>query len=138
MVVKEYAFVIFTAEENSDVIFAHFPQSIKVDLELAKQLISYRLDFAKGLRHYLVMDISNVKHITAQAKEYTQFAPEAVANILGAAFIAGNPVSSLFANIFIKAQNKFPSKYFSSKEDAFNWVEELKKKSPVVKDTFYQ
>ena len=43
-------------------------------------------------------------------------------NILGAAFIATNPVSALFANIFIKTQKDFQAKFFSNKEDAFDWI----------------
>jgi hypothetical protein len=72
--------------------------------------------------HYLVLDMSNVRAITAQAKSYLQAPDAGLKHILGAALIAANPVSAMIANIFIKTPKDFQAKFFTNKEDAFDWV----------------
>jgi hypothetical protein len=49
-------------------------------------------------------------------------------NILGAAFIASNPVSTLLANIFTKTSN-IDSKFLRNEKDALSWIVELKRKN---------
>jgi hypothetical protein len=122
MTTLKYPLVVFYVQGNSNIIFAEFPNNLKIDLAIAREIVANRLDFAKNRKHYIIIDVSNVKEITPEAKEYMQRPETGQKNILGAAFIATNPVSALFANIFIKTQKDFQAKFFANKEDAFDWI----------------
>src|SRR5258706_14447537 len=97
----KYPMVIFYSDRNSDIIFAEFPGNLKIDLAVAREIVANRLDFAKGSKHFVIIDVSNVKDITPEAKDYMQARETGQKNILGAAFIATNPVTAFFANILI-------------------------------------
>jgi hypothetical protein len=119
---------VYYMENNSDIIFTEFPDKLKVDLTKARELVAHRLDFTQNKKHFMIIDISNVSEVTTEAKEYLQRADSGLKNILGAAFIGTNPVSTMIANIFIKTPKDFQAKFFSNREDAFDWIHELKKK----------
>jgi hypothetical protein len=129
MILRKYPLVTCSTETHSDIIFAEFPGNLKIDLAVAKEIVANRLDFAKNKKHYVVLDASNVREITPEAKEYMQRPDTGQKDILGIAFIATNPVSALFANIFIKTQKDFQAKFFSKKKDAFDWIIEHRQKA---------
>jgi hypothetical protein len=119
--------VYYTASD-SDIIFAEFPANQKIDLAKAKEMVAYRLDMAQSKKHFIIVDISNVREVSKEAKEFLQQAENGLKNILGAAFIATNPVSALIANIFIKTPKDFEAKFFANKSDAFTWILDQRKK----------
>lgn len=113
----------------ADVIFVEFCTNLRVDLAAARHIVAKRLHFAENKTHYLVMDMSNVRSVTAEAKKYLQAPSGGLKNILGAALIASNPVSALIANIFVKTPKDFQAKFFYNKEDALNWVYKQREKN---------
>ena len=122
MKTEDYPLIICCTEDSSDVVFVEFPDNLRVDLAAAQQIVAGRLEFTQDKNHYLVIDISNVRHVSTEAKEFLQRPDAGLKNILGAAFIASNPVSALIANIFIKTPMKFQAKFFWKKDDAFDWI----------------
>ena len=124
MKVREHPLVVWSTIGSSDVVYAEFPEGVRVDLATAVEIVTSRLEFMEGKKHYLVTDMTNVREITPEAKEYMQGPEGGLKNILGAALIASNPVSSLIANIFVKVRKDFPAKFFTNKQDAFDWIYE--------------
>lgn len=118
---------------ESDIIFAEFPDNLKVNLEVAKAIVSDRLVFTKNQLHYIIFDVSNVKEITTEAKEFMQQPDYGLKNILGAAFLATNPMATLIAKIFVKTQKDFQAKFFNTKEDAFEWILTYREKDKLRK-----
>jgi hypothetical protein len=111
-----------TACNVADIVFVEFCANLQVDLEAAQQMVAERLSFTHAKKHYLVLDMSNVRAVTAQAKKYLQAPDGGLKHILGAALIAGNPVSAMIANIFVKTPKDFQAKFFNNKKDAYEWV----------------
>lgn len=128
MKIKKYAFVTCSQEINESIVFSEYPNNLIVDLSTAEDMVASRLDFTDHKPHYIIIDLSNVKKVTAEAKEYMQSPEGGLKNILGAAFLASNPVSALIANIFIKTPKKFEAKFFYNKASAVRWIEGLKEK----------
>jgi hypothetical protein len=126
MKIKVYPLIICSVEPDTDILFLEYQKNTKVNLTVAEETVINRLEFMENKQHYLVLDISNVQQITHEAKVYLQNPKTGLKNILGAAFIAPNPLSVLFANIFIKTPKNFHAKFFSKKKDALNWIMELK------------
>lgn len=131
MIVKQYPLITFSTEPGSDIVFMEFPLPLEVDLEKARKIVGYRLQFTENRQHYLVSDTTNVQHVTAEAKEFLQQPEAGLKNILGAAFIGGNPVAALIANIFVKTPKDFEARFFTSREAAFTWIERQKVKMKI-------
>jgi hypothetical protein len=128
MKIQKYTYITCRTELSDNIIFAEYADSLKVDLVIAKEIVSSRMEFTEGKDHYVVIDVSNVKQVTAEAKEYMQSPEGGLKNILGAAFLASNPVAALIANIFIKTPKEFEAKFFYNKASAIRWIEELQRK----------
>jgi hypothetical protein len=123
---KIYPLTTISTEEDENIVFIEYCQNLKVNLVFAEEIVSSRLDFTEGKKHYVILDVTNIKSVTQEAKVYLLNPETGIKNILGAAFIAGNPVAALIANIFIKPPKNFPSRFFSKKTDALKWINELK------------
>ena len=126
MIVKKYPLMTCSTEPGSDIVFTEYAANLKLDLAKAQEIVNNRLQFTENRQHYLISDASNVRHITTEAKEFLQRPDAGLKNILGAAFVASNPVAALIANIFIKTPKNFQARFFSSREAALAWIEENK------------
>lgn len=107
---------------ESDIVMASFARGTRLDLEMARQIVAQRLHLTNNKKHYLVADASNVRSITADAKNFLQKPETGLKNISGAALIASNPLSALIANIFIKTPADFITRFFFNERDALNWI----------------
>jgi hypothetical protein len=122
MKIGEYPLVVYSTGKIDDIVFLEFPNSLRVDLSVAREIVANRLDFTKNEKHYLIIDISNVKEISLKAKEYMQRPDAGLRNILGAAFIANNPIAALIASIFVKTTKEFPARFFTERTEAYSWI----------------
>jgi len=126
---KEYPFVILSiVDDSGDIVFKEFKNNLHLDLVMAKEIVANRMEFTQNKAHYVIVDFSNVKQVGLDAKQYLRDPEGGFKNILGAAFIGGNIVSALIANIFFKMQKDFEARYFTNKDEAIRWLVELKKK----------
>ena len=125
MIKKTFPLATFEVDAGNRILSAEFTANVKVDLAIAKELVRNRIEITNGNPYYLIIEFSNVREVTQKAKEYLLDADGGLHNILGAAFLANNPVSALIANIFIKSSKKFPARYFSKKADAVQWIIDL-------------
>jgi hypothetical protein len=109
-------------ESEGDIIMAALQSRVNIDLKMAEQIVAERLKFSENKEHYLVVDVSKVLSITAEAKKYFQTHDGGLKKILGAALIATNPLAALIANIFIKTPTQFKSRFFSNESEALVWI----------------
>jgi hypothetical protein len=122
---------IFSISDNNDVVFVEFPKDLQVTIDMAKEMVAARINFTQNKKHYLILDMSNIKNITAEAKKYMQMQEGGLKNILGAALIGSNPISTLISNVFIKTPKNFQAKFFQNKKDAIDWIY-LKKENKIA------
>ncbi|HXU25855.1 MAG TPA: hypothetical protein VN698_01380 [Bacteroidia bacterium] len=127
MKVKKYPFVTCSKEVEDNIIYVEYAENLIVNMAIAKELVASRLDFAENQKHYVIIDVSNVKQVTSEAKKYLQSKEAGLKDILAGAFIASNNISALFANIFAKTPG-ITSTFVASKKDALIWINEVKKK----------
>jgi hypothetical protein len=128
MKTKSFPLTTFKIEDDEDIVFIEYCPNLKIDLVNANEIVSNRLEFMGNEKHYVIMDATNVKSISKEARIYLLDPTGGTKNILGSAIIASNPVAALLANIIIKSTKNFPSKFFHKKSDAIKWIKELKKK----------
>lgn len=127
METMKYSIMLYNDGQHGDIIFVEFREHLKVDLELAMEIVMKRLRFVQNQKHYLLIDLSNVKGVTSDAKEYLQRPDAGLKDILAAAFVGANPLAHLISKIFIKTPKDFPAKFFQNRVSAFRWVQEYRK-----------
>ena len=129
LIIKKYSLTTLSRLPDTNIVFMEYIKNLRVDLLVAQELVASRLDFMGDQMHYILIDFSNLRQLTYEAKQYMQSAEGGGKNILGGAFIASNPVAALLANIFVKTQKTIPVKFFSDRKDALLWIEKLKQSS---------
>lgn len=123
---KEYKHISFWKLEEDIVLFRYSPK-VEIDLTIAHELVENRLDFAAGKSIYALIDFTNVKSVTKEARDYMNSAEGGLQGISGGAFLSNNVVATLFVNLYLKVSNpKIPAKFFTSQADALQWLKKIK------------
>lgn len=114
--------IVRLVEHYDDIVFIELGKSQEVNLVQAKEVVACRIEIANNKKHYFILDTSNVKRVSADAKQYLQDEEGGLKNIVGAAFVASNPVAAMIANIFVKTPKNFPARFFFSRAHALAWI----------------
>jgi len=124
---EEYKYATLWTEEDEKIIFAHYAPQLEIDINIAHELVKNRLEFCKNKPHYILIDFSNTKSVTKEAREYMNSPEGGLKYILGGAFLSDNIVSNVFINLYLKINRpSVPAKFFTKKEDALAWLKGLK------------
>lgn len=115
-------------EIKDGILLGPYPPDFRIDLEIAKRIVQERLDFVNGQSFPALIDTTEVKSITKEARDYFN-SDIAAAGISSAAIIVGSVFMSYIANFMIKVnwrRNKMPMRVFTDKNEALNWLKSLK------------
>lgn len=120
---QESKFATLWKEDDSDVIFASYAPKLDVTLDIAKELVENRMEFSEGKDHFVVIDFSNIKSVTKEARDYMNDPKGGLAGIRGGAFLSSNVVSTLLINLYLKINKPvIPSKFFTDRKEALKWL----------------
>lgn len=122
---RQYNYVTCYSFDELNFFLAEYATDLRVDLDVAKQIVADRLEFTQHEEHYLVIDLSNVKEVTPEAKDFLQHPNGGLYKIKAAALFANNPVGTLLAQVYAKTPTTFPCQFFTSREDAIRWIQEF-------------
>jgi hypothetical protein len=123
---KEYGNISFGKIER-DIIFFKYKPSIEIDINTARDLVQKRLDYTAGGAVYTLIDFTNVKSVTKEARDYMNSPEGGLKGILGGAFLSNSIVATLFINLYLKVSNpSIPAKFFTNSMDAISWLKKVK------------
>ena len=123
---KEYENITFGKIENNIVFFKYKP-SIVIDINTAKDLVKNRMDYTAGKSVYTLIDFTNVKSVTKEARDYMNSPEGGLKGILGGAFLSNSVVATLFVNLYLKVSTpSVPAKFFTNEKDAVGWLRKIK------------
>jgi hypothetical protein len=126
--VKEYKYITIWVEEDKDILISTYLPGLEVDLAIAQDLVRCRLDYSNGAPRYTLIDFTNIKGANKEVRDYMNSPEGGLKGILGGAFLSNNVVSNVFINLYLKINRPVvPAKFFTKKEDAINWLKNLKK-----------
>jgi len=127
---KSYPYItVWTEEDQDDILISSYQPGLHVDINIARDLINSRLDYCQGKPMYVLIDFTNVKSVTKEAREYMNHPEGGLKGVLGGAFLSGNVVATLFVNLYLKLSAPvIPAKFFTKRADAITWLKELKEK----------
>ena len=93
-----------------------------IDLDVSKEEIAAYAVLCKNEVRPLLVDIRNVKSVTGEARSH--LAGEEGAKVTRAiALLIGSPLSRIMGNFFLGLNKpSFPSKLFTSEEEALIWL----------------
>jgi hypothetical protein len=124
---KEYKTVSFWKEKDEDIVFFKYAPQLEINIDTAKEIVESRLEYTKGEQVYTLIDFTNVKLVTKEGRDYMNNSEGGLKGILGGAFLSNSLVTTLFINLYLSINKpSVPAKFFTKKEEALNWLQELK------------
>ncbi|PWA04384.1 DUF7793 family protein [Flavobacterium psychrotolerans] len=125
----ECKYTSFWKEEHEGIIFFNYSPQLEMTLPIAKELVNDRLDYFKGNSYNVLIDVTNLKSITKEAREYMSSPDWGLKGISGGAFLSKNIVTNVILNLFISINKPtVPAKFFTKKDEALRWLIEIKHK----------
>jgi hypothetical protein len=125
---QQFKHTSFWKEEDNDILFWDYSPQTVIDIEIAKELVEDRLKHTEGKALYSIADVTNLKSVTKEAREYMSSPNGGLRGILGGAFLSNTIVTNVVVNLYLKINKPaVPAKFFAKKEDAIIWIRNLKK-----------
>ncbi len=111
------------------ILIIEFADGITIDLEKAKQIVEARQKFTNGAPCPCLGIASKSMTLTKEARDYFS-SEEGMKGIKATAFIADSVFKMFLANFFLSvsvSKKRFPSKIFTEKERAIQWLKQFTK-----------
>lgn len=113
-------------EMKDDILYGWY-KDILITLEIAKQVVSIRLEFASNRPVLMLAAERGVKGFTREARQYLS-SEEGLYGVLAGSIVTKRAFSSHLANFFIQvSMNKpiVPIRAFSSTNEALTWLRKI-------------
>jgi len=124
---KGYQTVTFWKESDDDIVFFKYAPQLEMNMDVAKDIVRSRLEYTNNKSVFTLIDFTNVKSVTKEARDYMNSPEGGLKGILGGAFLSNSVVATLFVNLYLKVSNPtIPAKFFTSREDALQWLKKVK------------
>jgi hypothetical protein len=114
-------------ELKGDLLIATYKKDLKVNLDIAKEIIGERHEFTNHKPVVVLVYNQGVVRMDKRAREYLS-SGDGVKGIIAAAIVVGSPFTSFMANFFVSVNKpKMPAKVFSNEEEALKWLTRFRK-----------
>lgn len=124
---KEYKNTFFWKEDHEDVLFFKYSPKLEMNIDAAKEIVKSRLEYTNGKSMYTLIDVTNLKSATKEARDYMNSPEGGLKGVLGGAFLSNNVVATLVINLFLKFSHlAIPAKFFTNKAEAIHWLTKVK------------
>jgi hypothetical protein len=118
---------IYSHPSQPDVVFGSYAPHLHIDLAVARELIDNRIEFAEGRSVYTLIDFTNVKSVTKEARDYMNSAEGGLRGLRGGAFLSNNVVSTLLVNLYLQiSKPAIPARFFTNESDALRWIAKMR------------
>ncbi len=123
----EYETASFWKETDNDILFFKYAPRLEMTIDVAKEIVRSRLEYSQGVSMYVLIDATNIKSATKEARDYMNSFDGGLKGVLGGAFLSNNVVATLVINLFLKVSKlPVPAKFFSDKTEAIKWLRKIK------------
>jgi hypothetical protein len=115
----ESQYVTMWVEEG--ILCAEFSKGLEMTLEIAKSCVEARIFFSKGKSYPLLVDMTEVKSMTWEARKY--MASMGSTLVKAGALLTRSLLSRTVGNVFLKIDRPpVPVRLFTSKQNARSWL----------------
>lgn len=124
---KQYETASFWKEGEDDIIFFKYSPRLEMTIDVAKEIVNSRLEYCDGASTYVLIDATNIKSATKEARDYMISREGGLKGVLGGAFLSNSVVATLAINLFLKVSNlPVPARFFTNKDDAVKWLRKIR------------
>lgn len=124
---KEYQTASFWKEGDDDILLFKYSPRLEMTIDVAKEIVRSRLEYCHGESMYVLIDATNIKSATKEARDYMNSTEGGLKGVLGGAFLSNNVVATLVINLFLKVSHPpIPAKFFTNKKEALAWLRKIK------------
>lgn len=110
------------------ILFSNYKKQLDIDLDIAKRIVKDRIEFTGGASYPILIDFTNLKSATKEARDYMNDPNGGLKGLLGGAFLTNSVVTTVFINLYLKINKpSIPARFFTKKEDAIKWLKEIEK-----------
>jgi len=112
-------------EIKDGIIYARYRPGVIVTLEMAKDMVKSRVEFAENVSYPAVVFIDGLKSISKEARDY--LAEDGTIGLVAGALVMKSVYNTFIGNFFLKLTSPpFPSKIFTDLNSALEWLEQYK------------
>ena len=124
---KEYKNTFFWKEEDDDILFFKYSPKLEMNIDTAKEIVRSRLEYTGGKPMYTLIDATNLKSATKEARDYMTSSEGGLKGVLGGAFLSNSVLATLVINLFLMVSHPaIPAKFFTNKDEAVKWLRKSK------------
>lgn len=126
---KEYKYVTFWKEGvDEEILFFTYAPKLEMTIEVARDIVASRLSYTGNQSVFTVIDVSNLKSTTKEARDYMSDPNGGLVGINAGAFLSNSVVTTVIINLFLKINKpSVPAKFFTSKDEALKWIRAVRK-----------
>lgn len=122
----ENDFIKFWIED--DILYSQFKKPINGTIENIKAIIDLRTEISDGKKQYWCYDFNGINSYDKEARDYAE--KNGQEHLSACAAILNSHIAKFILNAFMRLKKPIvPLKGFTKKNDAINWLNELKKKN---------
>lgn len=123
----------FWEEAGHDgILFLEYIPNLIMSLDEAKEIVRDRLSYTNGEYRFCLIDITNLKSVTKDAREYMSDPKGGLVGLSGGAFISGSVLTTVIINLFFKINRpEIPSRFFTSREEALEWLSKVRNENAI-------
>jgi hypothetical protein len=126
---KAYQHISFWKEADDEIVYFTYHEMPELTLEIAKELVANRLDYTKGEAAYFLIDATNLRVVSKEAREYLGRPDGGLKGLLAGAFISDKVLTNVIINLFFKINKpEVPARFFTKKEEALAWLLKIRDK----------
>lgn len=122
----ENDFIKFWIEDG--ILYSQFKKPIIINMEKIKALIELRTEISAGEKQYWCYDFKNIESYDKEARDYAEIYGQE--DLYACAAIFNSHIAKFTLNTFMILKTPLiPLKGFTKKQEAVNWLNEIKKKN---------
>jgi hypothetical protein len=110
------------------ILICVFSSGLIITEEVAIIAVRERIRISNGCTYPALIDATKIQYLTKTAREYLATV-DGIRYLSCSAFLVNNEVQTIFINFFLMINKPaIPSKIFSDREEAINWLQKFKNK----------
>lgn len=122
----ENDFVKFWIEDN--ILYSQFKKPTDGTIENIKAIIDLRNEISDGEKQYWCYDFNGIKSYNKEARDYAE--KNGQEDLYACAVVLNSHIAKFILNAFmVLKKSTVPLRGFAKKNEAINWLNELKKKN---------
>lgn len=110
--------------DDGGILHEQFVPKTDLTIQDAEQSMAVGLELSEGADFSWLVDITNMKSITKEAREY--FGKVENSHLKAVGLVTNSPISKVFGNFFLRFNKpEIPVRLFSSEIQAHDWLKEF-------------